>query len=72
MNVGVDLNGAVWFTSSYSQGDGGQCVACSRTFADAGLVPVRDSKAPEGPALVYASAGWSAFLRAVGNGRLFG
>ncbi|TDC05011.1 DUF397 domain-containing protein [Streptomyces sp. 8K308] len=72
MNADLDLNGAVWFTSSYSQGDGGDCVECSRTFADVGLVPVRDSKAPEGPALTHSSAGWSAFVRAIGDGRLLG
>ncbi|MET9589601.1 DUF397 domain-containing protein [Streptomyces sp. NPDC006516] len=31
-------------------------------------VPVRDSKAPHGPVLVFAPAGWSSFDVAVENG----
>ncbi|MEU3146153.1 MULTISPECIES: DUF397 domain-containing protein [unclassified Streptomyces] len=34
-------------------------------------VPVRDSKAPEGPALVFPSAGWASFVAGVKNGHLF-
>ncbi|MGP3967810.1 DUF397 domain-containing protein [Streptomyces sp. 6N223] len=29
--------------------DGGQCVAFSPSFAESGIVPVRDSKNPSGP-----------------------
>ncbi|MFF3502472.1 DUF397 domain-containing protein [Streptomyces sp. NPDC003247] len=28
-----------------------------------GLVPVRDSKAPDGPALTFTPGSWSAFIR---------
>jgi len=33
-------------------------------------VPVRDSKDPEGPALVFPAAAWTAFLDAVKSGEL--
>ncbi|GAA2139779.1 hypothetical protein GCM10009802_49810 [Streptomyces synnematoformans] len=34
------------------------------------LVPVRDSKDPDGPALVFEAAAWSAFVTAVKAGEL--
>ncbi|MFB7615617.1 MULTISPECIES: DUF397 domain-containing protein [unclassified Kitasatospora] len=33
-----------------------------------GLVPVRDSKDPSGPALTFTSTAWTAFLTAVHTG----
>ncbi len=56
-----------WVTSSYSDGDGGQCVEVSRSFAGAGVVPVRDSKVPAG-VLVFRAGGWSSFVDAVKGG----
>ncbi|MGW4691732.1 DUF397 domain-containing protein [Kitasatospora cineracea] len=35
-----------------------------------GLVPVRDSKDPHGPALLFAEAAFAAFVTAVKSGRL--
>ncbi|MEU9883937.1 DUF397 domain-containing protein [Sphaerisporangium sp. NPDC051017] len=35
-----------------------------------GLVAVRDSKDPSGPALVASPDGWSAFLRGLARGEL--
>ncbi|MGD3109182.1 DUF397 domain-containing protein [Streptomyces sp. YGL11-2] len=32
------------------------------------MVPVRDSKDPQGPALVFPAAGWSSFVAAVKSG----
>ncbi|MGD3107878.1 DUF397 domain-containing protein [Streptomyces sp. YGL11-2] len=29
----------------------------------AGMVPVRDSKAPQGPALIFPTGSWTAFIR---------
>ncbi|WP_416875724.1 DUF397 domain-containing protein, partial [Kitasatospora sp. SC0581] len=40
---------AVWRKSSYSGGNGGNCIEVAPGFP--GLVPVRDSKDPRGPAL---------------------
>ncbi|MFC5666628.1 DUF397 domain-containing protein [Kitasatospora misakiensis] len=51
-----------WRKSSYS-GNGGNCVEIAPDFP--GLVPVRDSKDPEGPALVFPTPAWRAFLTAV-------
>ena len=54
----ADAAGLDWFTSSYSSGDQ-SCVAVARV---PGVVPVRDSKCPQGPALALAPSTWSAFV----------
>jgi hypothetical protein len=65
MSTDLNLIGAEWIKSSYSQGDGGQCVEFSPSFARSGLIPVRDSKNPGGPALLLPASGWSSFVSAV-------
>ncbi|WP_181802422.1 DUF397 domain-containing protein [Streptomyces shenzhenensis] len=60
------LNG--WRKSSYSGSEGGSCLEVLDNHP-AGL-PVRDSKAPEGPALFFPSASWTLFIAAVKDGRL--
>ncbi|WEB41141.1 DUF397 domain-containing protein [Streptomyces yunnanensis] len=62
------LAAATWRKSTYSNGDGGHCIEVVDTLP--GHVPVRDSKDPYGPALVFPAAGWSAFVGAVKNGQL--
>ncbi|MEU1401400.1 DUF397 domain-containing protein [Streptomyces sp. NPDC005728] len=63
-----DLNTAVWHKSSYSGGGGGNdCLEVAGGHPT--LVPVRDSKAPHGPKLVFRAEAWSAF---VGNLRSLG
>ncbi|MDT0378315.1 DUF397 domain-containing protein [Streptomyces sp. DSM 42041] len=65
----IDLTAATWRRSSYSNQDGGACVEVSDDFAN--VVPVRDSKLPSGPALVFGVTGWNSFVSAVkGGGRL--
>ena len=59
----ADVTRAVWRKSSYSSGNGGQCVEVARNLAD--LVAVRDSKNPAGPALVFTPQEWRAFLDGV-------
>lgn len=59
----IDLSTAVWRKSSYTNGDGGDCVEVVDDLP--GIVPVRDSKDPHGPALVFPAAAWSAFVTAV-------
>ncbi|MEU7639514.1 DUF397 domain-containing protein [Streptomyces sp. NPDC039016] len=59
------LAGADWLKSSYSDGDGGQCIEFSPTHA---LVPLRDSKCPGGPVIIVSVTGWSSFVDAVKNG----
>ncbi|MFJ8669137.1 DUF397 domain-containing protein [Streptomyces sp. NPDC093600] len=49
-----------WRKSSYSSGDGGSCVEVVDDYRSG--VPVRDSKNPHGPALVFTAAGWAAFV----------
>lgn len=61
----VDLSSASWVKSSYSQ-QGGDCVEIAPDFA--GLAPVRDSKDPEGPALVFSASAWGSFVAAVRSG----
>jgi hypothetical protein len=56
----VDLTGAEWRKSSYSSGNGGQCVQVARNLP--GIVAVRDSKDQDGPALVLTADQWRAFV----------
>ncbi|WP_405592565.1 DUF397 domain-containing protein [Streptomyces sp. NBC_01190] len=63
------MSDAAWFRSSYSNNSGGECVEGAR-LAD-GTVAVRDSKDPEGPALRFPAAAWSAFTLAFRAGTLF-
>jgi hypothetical protein len=59
-----------WFTSSYSN-NGGACVeVAGNLVASQGVVPVRDSKDPEGPSLVFGASSWSAFVAGVKSGHL--
>ncbi|WP_229400955.1 DUF397 domain-containing protein [Micromonospora okii] len=65
----TDLAGAVWRTSSRSN-DQGLCVEVADNLVDtAGVVAVRDSKDPAGPALAVSPPGWSAFVGAIQVGR---
>lgn len=54
------LNGVTWRKSSYSSANGGNCVEVAA--GGPGVVAVRDSKDPDGPALVFSPADWSAFI----------
>ena len=57
------LVGAVWVKSTRSGANGGACIEVARNLA--GIVAVRDSKDPEGPALVVDPAAWTAFANNV-------
>ncbi|MFJ9933532.1 DUF397 domain-containing protein [Streptomyces virginiae] len=60
----ADVNGLSWRKSSYSNGEGGDCVEVSDDLP--GLVPVRDSKqAGTGPVLVFPAASWASFIAAL-------
>ncbi|GGL87859.1 hypothetical protein GCM10010129_34620 [Streptomyces fumigatiscleroticus] len=63
-----DLNVATWRKSSYSNQDGGACLEVSDDFA--AIVPVRDSKNPDGPVLAFAVGGWASFVSAIKAGEL--
>ena len=51
-----------WRRSSYSGSDNQQCVEVADGYLN---VPVRDSKNPYGPALVFGGTGWGDFVTAV-------
>ncbi|MFD4656129.1 DUF397 domain-containing protein [Kitasatospora sp. NPDC058444] len=63
----LDLTGAGWRKSTYSN-NGGNCVEVAPDYP--GLIPVRDSKDPQGPALVFRAEAWSSFVAAVRSGEL--
>ncbi|WP_405830264.1 MULTISPECIES: DUF397 domain-containing protein [unclassified Streptomyces] len=73
-----NLTGVLWRKSSYSGGTGGDCVECaplgtaawrkasySGTTGGGGLVAVRDSKNPDGPAFTVAPTAFTAFVRSL-------
>ncbi|GGZ20200.1 toxin [Streptomyces olivaceoviridis] len=64
----IGVPGVTWRKSSYSNPDGGACLEVSDSLSPA--VPVRDSKAPDGPALLFAAGPWSSFVAAVRTGAL--
>ncbi|WBB90678.1 DUF397 domain-containing protein [Verrucosispora sp. WMMC514] len=59
----TDLTGAVWRKSTRSGDNGGDCVEVATNLP--GLVAVRDSKDPTGPALTFSPAAWATFVRTV-------
>ncbi|CAG7639814.1 DUF397 domain-containing protein [Actinacidiphila bryophytorum] len=60
------LTHARWRKSTYSDGTGGNCVQVADDGA--GVVPVRDSKDPQGPVLAFTPAAWTAFVGAAARG----
>ncbi|MEU5905295.1 DUF397 domain-containing protein [Micromonospora sp. NPDC047527] len=56
----MDLTGARWRKSIRSGPDGGNCVEVADNLP--GVVAVRDSKDPGGPALVFTPDAWRAFV----------
>jgi hypothetical protein len=64
----MDLSGATWRKATYSTGNGGNCVEVASNLP--GVVAVRDSKDPAGPALLFAPATWATFCADVKGGAL--
>jgi hypothetical protein len=65
MNI-PEVNSALWKKSSRSNGNGGNnCVEVA--LAPDGAA-VRDSKDPHGPALVFTTAEWAAFVGGAKDG----
>ncbi|MCO4695566.1 hypothetical protein LRR80_01617 [Streptomyces sp. RO-S4] len=59
----VEVAEGAWRKSTYSNGDGGDCVeVCD---AHTAVVPVRDSKVPDGPVLVVAAPAWASFVESL-------
>ncbi|MCX4550084.1 DUF397 domain-containing protein [Streptomyces sp. NBC_01387] len=61
------LEVATWRKSTHSGGDGGNCLEVSDDHP--GVVPVRDSKTPDTPGLVFRAAAWAAFVEDVKSDR---
>ncbi|WP_035798724.1 DUF397 domain-containing protein [Kitasatospora mediocidica] len=55
-----------WHKSSYSSDNGGNCVEVATGIPH--LTPVRDSKDPHGPALLFPATAWAAFVSATAAG----
>jgi Domain of unknown function (DUF397) len=62
----MDLSNATWRKSSYSGGNGGNCVEVA-VLPDGGRA-VRDSKDPDGPKLTCSPAEWRTFINAMRSG----
>ena len=64
----MDISSATWRKSSYSGGNGGNCLEVARNLP--GIVAVRDSKDCSGPVLTFTSAEWETFTAGVKSGKL--
>ncbi|GAA2105662.1 hypothetical protein GCM10009759_42960 [Kitasatospora saccharophila] len=64
MSNALDPGASAWRKSSYSGGDGGNCVEVN----DSNPGAVRDSKDPEGPHLAFSPRTWQAFVTEVKAG----
>jgi hypothetical protein len=58
--AGFDRNTTAWKKSTRSGGSGGNCVEVAQVSD--GDWAVRDSKDPDGPILLFGSAGWRMFI----------
>lgn len=54
---------AAWRKSTHSNAQGGECVEVADGLT--GVVPVRDSKEPGRPPLVFGASAWMAFVSTV-------
>ncbi|MET9968946.1 DUF397 domain-containing protein [Streptomyces sp. NPDC006356] len=61
---GIDPSLVTWSKSSYSDAQGADCVEVAANLPGA-VVPVRDSKTPEGPALVFPTRAWALFVKSL-------
>ncbi len=68
MNITLDLSAARWRKSTLSGSQGGDCVEVADGFP--GVIPVRDSKNPGGPALFFPADAWQAFVTGIRTGAL--
>ncbi|WP_028477300.1 DUF397 domain-containing protein [Nocardia sp. CNY236] len=64
--MSADMSGAKWFKSSRS----GPSKECVEVAFHEGVVGVRDSKNPSGPALVFTPSEWDSFTAGVTDGEL--
>jgi hypothetical protein len=62
----TELTGARWVKSSRSGPTGGNCVEVA--FLTGGMVAVRNSRHPGGPALMFSAQEWDAFVGGAKDG----
>ncbi|WP_406287612.1 DUF397 domain-containing protein [Embleya sp. NBC_00896] len=62
MRTASELTAAQWRKSSYSNGQGGDCVEVAAGFT---IVPVRDSKDLDAGHLLVSPGAWSALVAAL-------
>ncbi len=62
----IDLSRAVWHKSTFSNGNGGNCLEHAK-LPDGSRV-VRHSRHPEGPSLIFTPSEWDAFIQGVRSG----
>ncbi|MFD8915553.1 DUF397 domain-containing protein [Streptomyces sp. NPDC059575] len=63
-----DLTHARWHKSTYSNGEGGDCVEVADGVP--GVIPVRDSKVQDGAVVILGAPAWTHFINAVGAANL--
>ncbi|MBO8192674.1 DUF397 domain-containing protein [Streptomyces oryzae] len=51
-----------WLKSSYSGGEGGNCLEWMPASAATGVIPVRDSKNTDRAPLRFSTAAWTTFV----------
>ncbi|MFD5308218.1 DUF397 domain-containing protein [Streptomyces ardesiacus] len=64
MSIDVTSPELAWFKSSYSGGEGGECLEVAVT---PGTIHIRDSKVPARAQLAFPRAEWAAFVRYAGE-----
>ncbi|MFF9073715.1 DUF397 domain-containing protein [Streptomyces sp. NPDC014872] len=64
-----DPTAVAWRKSSYSNQEGGNCVEVADGLP--GVVPVRDSKTADGPALTFPAHSWTSFIDELKKDRRF-
>ncbi|MER6028276.1 DUF397 domain-containing protein [Streptomyces sp. NPDC001851] len=55
-----------WRKSSYSGTEANSCLEVLDGYPSG--VPIRDSKVPQGPALIFSATDWSVFVTAIKDG----
>ncbi|MFI2235392.1 DUF397 domain-containing protein [Streptomyces chrestomyceticus] len=60
----MNVTGVNWRKSTYSGGQG-ECLEIAAGLPPCSPVPIRDSKRPDGPHLLFSAPAWAAFLAAV-------
>ncbi|MCG7523545.1 DUF397 domain-containing protein [Streptomyces sp. OfavH-34-F] len=64
-NTDYDPFPDIWRKSSYSGASGGNCLEVLAGVPN--VVPVRDSKITEGPAVIFGAGAWQTFVTNVKN-----